>query len=103
MNPTNPEIWTDGVHLITTAGDIETLHGFAELIGLRRKWFREHPIHPHYDLTTPAKYGMALKFGAMRVTARDIGRFFLVKRGRMSPAEPSFSCEPLFPEGEFDD
>ena len=55
-------IYTDGVHLITD-GDLEELHSFARLLGLKREWFQDKR-HPHYDLFGPLAQ-RALKLGAL--------------------------------------
>lgn len=47
--------------------DIEELHKMAERIGLKRAWFQNHPVHPHYDLR-PSKRMMAIRAGAIPVT-----------------------------------
>ena len=55
---------------LTTDGDLEELHAFAERIGLRRSWFQEHSKMPHYDLT-PSRRLRALREGAVFVEARQ--------------------------------
>lgn len=51
-------IYTDSVHLV---GDkLQELHAFAQLVGLKRQWFQDHPHHPHYDITTPRMLRKAL-------------------------------------------
>jgi hypothetical protein len=58
---------------LTTDGDLEELHAFAERIGLRRSWFQQHKVMPHYDLT-PNKRAQALRAGAVFVPAMDQAR-----------------------------
>jgi hypothetical protein len=49
---------------------IEELHAFAlDMLGMRREWFQDHRIAPHYDLT-PRKRKLALECGAFFVPAR---------------------------------
>lgn len=55
---------------LTTDGDLEELHAFAEKIGLRRSWFQEHSKMPHYDLT-PSRRLRALREGSVFVEARQ--------------------------------
>ena len=55
---------------LTTDGDLEDLHEFAQSIGLKREWFQEHPRVPHYDLR-PSKRERALEAGAVFVSARE--------------------------------
>lgn len=55
---------------LTTDGPIEDLHAFAKRIGMKRSWFQEHRLMPHYDLT-PARRAMAIRAGAVFVSARE--------------------------------
>ncbi len=57
-------------HLTNPGGTLDELHAFAARLGLRREWFQEHPVAPHYDLT-PAKRKHALGLGAAFKTARE--------------------------------
>lgn len=45
----------------------QELHDFAERIGLKRAWFQDHLLHPHYDLR-PSKRMMAIRAGAVPVS-----------------------------------
>jgi len=55
---------------LTTDGNLEDLHEFAQGIGLKREWFQDHPRVPHYDLR-PSKRARALEAGAVFVSARE--------------------------------
>ena len=48
-----------------TADTIEELHRFAVKIGLRRSWFQDDGIHPHYDLTAGKRW-QAIRTGLSR-------------------------------------
>lgn len=52
-----------------TATTLDELHAFAADLGLRREWFQDHPLLPHYDLTI-AKRRAALDAGAVVVPIR---------------------------------
>ncbi|SRR6266567_6593808 len=54
---------------MTTDGDIEELHRFAECIGLKRSYFQNHVRSDlkHYDLT-PSKRAKAIRLGAKEIT-----------------------------------
>lgn len=54
---------------LTTDGSLEELHEFAKKIGMRREWFQEHRLMPHYDLS-PARREAALAAGATFVPWR---------------------------------
>ncbi|MBT8489699.1 MAG: DUF4031 domain-containing protein [Deltaproteobacteria bacterium] len=45
------------------ADDIGELHLFARGIGLKREYFQDKPIFPHYDVT-PSKRNQAILRGA---------------------------------------
>jgi len=72
--PTNIRCFAKGSCHLTTDGPIEELHAFAERIGLRRVWFQEHPLVPHYDLTA-TKRAAALAAGALFVPSREQARY----------------------------
>jgi hypothetical protein len=48
--------------------DLPSLHSFAKRVGLERRWFQNHPRHPHYLLYTPALREFADSLGAVRLT-----------------------------------
>jgi len=64
-------IYTDTIHLISDSS-VEELHRFAVSIGLLHGWFQDHPLRPHYDLTTVRKRKKALDGGAKKVSPREI-------------------------------
>lgn len=68
-----PKVFARGSCHLTTDGDLEELHAFAESLGMRREWFQEHRLAPHYDLT-PHHRELALARGATFVTARAQAR-----------------------------
>lgn len=55
-----------------TADTVEELHVFAARLGLKRAWFQPMSS-PHYDLT-PNKRALAVKLGAVEVSAREQAR-----------------------------
>jgi hypothetical protein len=62
-------------HLITDSLDIEELHQFAALIGLKRSWFQEytkvsHLYRPHYDITDNKRL-IVLQMGAESIPMRE--------------------------------
>jgi hypothetical protein len=65
---------------LTTDGTMEELHAFAATIGMRRSWFQDHPLAPHYDLT-PRRREAALRQGACFVSAREQSRRRRAARG----------------------
>lgn len=42
----------------------------ASKVGLRREWFQDHPLAPHYDLTARRR-AKALGLGAVFMPARE--------------------------------
>lgn len=67
--PTKIRCFKGGSCHLTTDGPIEELHVFAARLGLKREWFQEHRIVPHYDLT-PKRRVAALALGAVHVPMR---------------------------------
>jgi hypothetical protein len=67
---------------LTTDGNLAELHAFAARLGMRRAWFQDHRIAPHYDLT-PGRRQLALQQGACFVSARE-----QAMRRRAKKAEP---------------
>lgn len=64
--------YTQWCHMVSDTS-AEELHEFAARLGLKRSWSQERPkasAH-HYDLT-PAKRIMAVRLGAVEVTAREL-------------------------------
>lgn len=57
-------------HLWSLENNIEELHSFAQLIGLKKSWFQDRKNFPHYDLT-PNKRRHALNVGAEEMSLRD--------------------------------
>ena len=55
---------------LATDGALDELHAFAARLGMRRAWFQDHRIAPHYDLT-PERRILALRLGAVEVSARE--------------------------------
>lgn len=64
-------------HLTDT---LEELHAFAARLGLKRAWFQDHRIAPHYDLTA-SKRERALELGAVFVAGKAQARARLAARG----------------------
>ena len=63
-------------HMMTddlTPEGLEELHAMADVLGLRREWFENHPVHPHYDLP-PHLREEAIRLGAQAVTSREMLR-----------------------------
>jgi len=58
-------------HLFTDSVDIEELHAFAALIGLRRSWFQDKSSGAHYDVTDTYRQ-RATAAGAKLVHWRDV-------------------------------
>lgn len=51
------------------ADDVEELHEFAAKIGMRREWFQDHRVIPHYDLVK-LRRAFAVKLGAVETDTR---------------------------------
>lgn len=85
--------WFKGGSAHLTADTLPELHAFASRLGLQRRWFQEHPVHPHYDLT-PDKRDEALAMGAVLVPAKEQARKRLIARGWLPTTLASRAREP---------
>ncbi|WP_321820834.1 MULTISPECIES: DUF4031 domain-containing protein [unclassified Burkholderia] len=70
-------------HMFTNSLDLEELHIFAERVGMKRTWFQEHRIAPHYDLT-PSRRELAIRLGAISVDRRTASRIWRERRDAVS-------------------
>jgi hypothetical protein len=62
--------WHEASHLF--ADDLDELHAFARLLGLKRAWFQNKPGSlPHYDLTR-SKWEQAQRIGVVLLTERAV-------------------------------
>jgi hypothetical protein len=81
------ERWPHGMacHLFCDAMDgAETLHKFAESVGLKREWFQHRPGKlPHYDLTAKMRT-RAVLLGAMPITREEAGKIFKLWKERQA-------------------
>jgi Protein of unknown function (DUF4031) len=59
---------TKWCHMIAT--DLEELHAMALKLGLKRSYFQQHRIYPHYDLV-PSKRALAIAKGATEITTAE--------------------------------
>jgi hypothetical protein len=60
---------------MTTDGDLEELHQFAESIGMKRSWLDDKPgtAIPHYDLTATKRL-LAVRKGAIEIDRNEMAR-----------------------------
>lgn len=61
-------------HMFETTGNLERLHRFALKVGLKRSWFQDHDLLPHYDLTESKRF-KAIRLGAVEVDRKTLGKF----------------------------
>ena len=65
--------------MFTDSLDLEELHLFAEKIGMRRQWFQDHRVAPHYDLV-PSRRSQAVLLGAVEVGRKEAGAIWKSRR-----------------------
>ena len=63
----------------STPEHLAALHTFAARIGMKRAWFQDHRLAPHYDLTK-SKRERALQLGAVFVSALEQARARIARR-----------------------
>lgn len=61
----------ESCHLYTLPGWESDLHEFAGKLGLKRGWYQENAVMPHYDLTA-SKRQMAVALGAIDSTPGEV-------------------------------
>lgn len=61
--------WRQSCHMF--ADNLDELHAFAKRIGLKRTWFQDHRLLPHYDLTANMR-SKAILHGAAPTTQQDV-------------------------------
>lgn len=76
-----------------TADTLDELHAFAKRIGLKRAWFQDHRVAPHYDLS-PFRHALALSLGAVLVPMRE-----QLRRRRTDAIERAFAATKAETEG----
>ena len=64
-----------------TADSLDELHEFAAKIGLKRSWFQQHKLMPHYDVVE-AKRPIAIELGAVSLTTAEAGARVRMARGK---------------------
>lgn len=52
------------------ADTLDELHEFALRVGMKRAWFQDHRLLPHYDLT-PSRRAVAVRLGAVEKSLRQ--------------------------------
>lgn len=83
-------------HMFTDSADLTELHRVAGLIGMKRAWFQEHRVAPHYDLT-PSRREAAIAAGAVSVGRREACSIFRARRSAvLQPAAPAETQLGLF-------
>lgn len=74
--PSKPHGHDRWAHLYDDQGDVEALHAFARLIGLRRVWFQPSRSLQHYDVVA-SKHQLAISAGATLVDRQTFARHVL--------------------------
>ncbi len=66
-------------HLFTDSENLDELHAFARLIGLRRSWFQDKSSDAHYDVTDRLR-ARAIRAGARAISWREIRTVWPTRR-----------------------
>lgn len=64
-------IYLDPAGHMVTDGQLQELHIFAKLIGLKQRWLKEKP-YPHYSLVSKSKRKTAVFYGAIGVSTKEL-------------------------------
>jgi hypothetical protein len=76
---------TPSCHLFTDEIDLAELHAVASSIGMRREWFQDKTVAPHYDLM-PDLREAAIRAGAVPVDRRAAALIWRARRARLKAA-----------------
>lgn len=71
-------------HLFTDTPDLAELHALAARIGMKRAWFQDHRLAPHYDLT-PNRRAAAVTAGAIEVDRHQAVMIWRARRDLHKP------------------
>lgn len=85
-NPAAPKCFRNQPSCHMYADSLEELHALARKIGLKKSWFQNHRLMPHYDLTTSRRVA-AILAGAIEKDWRHM--VAMSKQKRAAPAEPT--------------
>jgi hypothetical protein len=69
-------------HMFSDQADLAELHDLASRIPMRRTWFQQHRIAPHYDLTA-SRRNAALLLGAIAVDRMEAVRIWRARKALM--------------------
>lgn len=72
-------------HMFTDSLDLEELHLFAAKLGLKRDWFQQHRVAPHYDLTAVRRV-KAVQLGALEVGRKAASAIWRARREAVAGA-----------------
>ena len=62
--------WKGKLWCHLTADSIAELHAFASRLGLKKEWFQNHKLIPHYDITEKKRL-IAIRQGAIALTTEE--------------------------------
>ena len=63
--------WKGKLWCHLTADSIAELHAFAsQRLGLKKEWFQNHKLIPHYDITEKKRL-IAIRYGAIALTTEE--------------------------------
>lgn len=81
--PWRGQMWC---HLV--ADSVQELHTFADQLGLKRAWFQDRTMYPHYDVTVNVRV-RALELGARLGDKQTIISCAKRMRGELVASRPS--------------
>lgn len=66
-------------HMFTDGVELDDLHAIAQQIGMKRAWFQNHRVAPHYDLTA-SRRAAAVMLGVVEVGRRQAVEIWRARR-----------------------
>jgi hypothetical protein len=73
-SPTAPRCFRNKQSCHMYADTLPELHRMADAIGMKREWFQNHRVFPHYDLVA-ARREAAIRLGAIEHTRAQMALF----------------------------
>jgi len=77
-------VFEDGACHMFTDGDVTELHALAVAIGMKRAWFQDDSVLPHYDLN-PKRRAIAVVSGAVECDKRKTVEVMRANRAKRKP------------------
>jgi len=80
-------------HLLSDEVDLTELHRIAQAGGMKRRWFQDHPDHPHYDIAA-SRYAGIVAAGAIEVDRNGLVAAVRRRREAVAATKAQATSDP---------